>query len=119
MTIDKKFTDMDLFHPMRLFVRSFMAKFETKDIKIDNLHLMEIYFLWCDVMNDKRATGTYWGQGQECLDEYIKLHPDTIFRSNKAQQIIMHYCPKCHKLMKKYWDIEKGDYYKCKDCEDD
>jgi len=67
MTIDKKFTDMDLFHPMRLFVRSFMAKFETKDIKIDNLHLMEIYFLWCDVMNDKRATGTYWGQGQEEL----------------------------------------------------
>jgi len=72
-----------------------------------------------EIIRDFTFSGSHWFCSQECLDEYIKLHSDTIFVSNKSQQIIMHYCTKCHKLMKKYWDIENGDYYKCKDCEDD
>lgn len=67
MPIDRKITDMDLFHPMRLFVRQYMAKLDTKDIKIDNLELLKVYLLFSEVMSDKRATGEYWGTSQQEL----------------------------------------------------
>ena len=73
-----------------------------------------------EIIRDFTFSGSHWFCSQECLDTYIDSHPGTMFKTSTPKVEDRKYCPKCHKIMKKFYDVfTNTDYFKCKDCGDD